>query len=100
MGKGKKDKVGYSLLTLVKLRLPFLAMVEESNENLGQLLTVLGSQDEAILGAIDTLTAAQGASGEVTEDEDQDMVYEDGHFVPLVGGLLLHLDEDLVERGR
>jgi hypothetical protein len=28
------------------------------------------------------------------------MVYEDGHFIPLVGGLLLHLDEDLVERGR
>jgi len=38
--------------------------------------------------------------GEAAEDEDQDMVYEDGHFVPLVGGLLLHLDEDLVERGR
>ena len=47
-----------------------------------------------------TLAAAQGAGGEVAEDEDQDMVYEDGHFVPLVGGLLLHLDEDLVERGR
>jgi hypothetical protein len=28
------------------------------------------------------------------------MVYEDGHFIPLVGGLLLHLDEDLVEQGR
>ena len=27
------------------------------------------------------------------------MVYEDGHFVSLVGGLLLHLDEDQVERG-
>jgi hypothetical protein len=32
-------------------------------------------------------------------DEDQDMVCEDGHFVHLVGGLLLHLDEDLVELG-
>jgi hypothetical protein len=30
-------------------------------------------------------------SDEVLEDEDEDMVYEDGHFVPLVGGLLLHL---------
>ena len=26
------------------------------------------------------------------EDEDKDMVYEDSHFVPLVGGLLLHLE--------
>ena len=47
-----------------------------------------------------TLAAAQGAGGEVTKDEDQDMVCEDGHFVPLVGGLFLHLDEDLVEQGR
>ena len=34
------------------------------------------------------------------KDEDQGMVCEDGHFVPLIGGLLLHLDEDLVERGQ
>jgi hypothetical protein len=39
-------------------------------------------------------------NGEATEDEDQDMVYEDGHFIPLIRGFLLHLDEDLVERGR
>jgi hypothetical protein len=38
--------------------------------------------------------------GEAAKDEDQDMVYEDGHFIPLVGGLLLHLDEDLVEWGQ
>ena len=44
-----------------------------------------------VLGAIDILVAAQGASGEALEDEDEDMVYEDGHFVPLVGGLLHHL---------
>ena len=60
---------------------------------------LLGSQDEAIPGAIDTLGASQGAGSEAAEDEDQDMVCEDGHFVPLVGDLLLHLDEDLVERG-
>ena len=36
----------------------------------------------------------------MAKDEDQDMVCEDGHFIPLVGGLLLHLDEDLVERGQ
>jgi len=37
------------------------------------------------------------SGGEVAEDENQDMVYEDGHFIPLVWGLLLHLDEDQVE---
>jgi hypothetical protein len=37
-----------------------------------------------------TLTAAQGARGETAEDKDQDIVYEDVYFVPLVGGLLLH----------
>jgi hypothetical protein len=78
----------------------FPAAVEESDENLGQLLMVLGSQDEAILGAIETLAAAQGASGEATEDEKKDMVCADCHFVPPVGGLLLHLDKDLVEQGR
>ena len=35
---------------------------------------VLGSRDEAIPGAIDTLTAAQAADGEAAEDEDQNMV--------------------------
>ena len=38
------------------------------------------------------LVAAQGAGGEVAEDNDQDNVYEDVYFVPLVVGLLLHLD--------
>jgi len=60
---------------------------------------ILGSRDEAILGATDTLAATKGVGGEAAEDEDQDIVCEDGHFVPLVGSLLLHLDEDLVERG-
>jgi hypothetical protein len=32
-----------------------------------------------------TLAATQGVGGEVAEDED-------GHFVPLVGCLILHLD--------
>jgi hypothetical protein len=70
----------------------FPATVEESSKNLGQLLTVLESRDEAVLGAIDTLAAAQGVGSEATEDEDEDMVCEDGHFFPLLGGLLLHLD--------
>ena len=42
-------------------------------------------------GATDTLATAQGTGGEALEDEDEDMVYEDGHFIPLIGGLLLHL---------
>jgi hypothetical protein len=32
------------------------------------------------LGATDTLAVAQGAGGEALEDEDEDIVYEDGHF--------------------
>ena len=60
-------------------------MVEESDENMGQLLMVLGSRDEAILGATNTLAAAQGAGSEAVEDEDQDMVYEDGTSVLLLG---------------
>ena len=39
-----------------------------------------------------TLVAAQGASGEAVEDKDQDIISEDVYFVPLIGGLLLHLD--------
>ena len=69
----------------------FPAALEESGDNLGQLLTVLGFGDEAVPAAIDTLAAAQGVGGEALENEDEDMVYEDGHLVPLVGGLLLHL---------
>jgi len=50
-----------------------------------------------VLVAADTLAAAQEASGETVEDEDQDMVYEDAHSLHLVGDLL-HLDKDLLER--
>jgi hypothetical protein len=39
-------------------------------------------------------------SGEAVEDKDQGIVCGDVYFVPLVGGLLLHLDLDLVERGQ
>ena len=70
----------------------FPAAIEKSGNNLGQLLMVIGFRDNAVLGATDTLAAEQGAGGEATEDEDQDMVCEDGRFVPLIGGLLLHLD--------
>ena len=70
----------------------FPAVIEESSDNLGQLLTVLRFRDEAVPGATYTVAAPQGAGGEALEDEDEDMVYEDGHFITLVGGLLLHLE--------
>ena len=53
---------------------------------------VLGFGDEMVLGATDTLATTQGAGGETLEDEDEDMVCEDGLFVPLVRALLLHLE--------
>ena len=71
----------------------FLGAIEEFGNNLGQLLLVLGVQDEVVLGAVDTLAAAQGAGGEAVEDEDQDMVCEDAHSLHLVGDLL-HLDKN------
>jgi hypothetical protein len=89
MGKGKKVKRGVFTVDADELVFAFPAAIEEFSDNLGQLLTVLGFRDEAVSGATDTLAAAQGASSEALEDEDEDMVYEDGHFIPLVGGLLL-----------
>jgi hypothetical protein len=70
----------------------FPVAIHKSSDKLSQLLTVLGFGDEAVPGATHTLAAAQGAGGEATEDKDQDIIYEDVYFVPLVGGLLLHLD--------
>jgi hypothetical protein len=52
---------------------------------------VLGFRDQAVPGATYTLAAAQGVGGEVAEDKDQGIVYEDVYFILLVGGLL-HLD--------
>jgi hypothetical protein len=52
----------------------FPGAIEEFDNNLGQLLSVLGIRDEMVPGVVDTLAAAQGASGEAMEDEDQDMV--------------------------
>ena len=49
---------------------------------------VLRFEDEVVLGATNTLAVVQGVGSEALEDEDEDTVYEDSHFVPLVGGLL------------
>jgi hypothetical protein len=73
------------------LAFAFPVAIHESGDKLGQLLTVLKFEDEAILGATHTLVATQGAGGEATEDKDQGVVYEDVYYIPLVGGLL-HLD--------
>ena len=70
----------------------FPVAIHESSDKLGQLLMVLRFGDEAVPGATHTLAAAQGVGCEVVEDKDQDFVCEDVYFVPLVGGLLLHLD--------
>ena len=53
---------------------------------------VLRFRDEAVAAATHTTIALQGVGGEVAEDKDQDFFCEDVYFVPLVGGLLIHLD--------
>ena len=70
----------------------FLVAIHESCDKLGQLLMVLGFRDKAVPGATHTLAATQDAGSEAAEDKDQDIIYEDVYFIPLVGGLLLHLD--------
>ena len=72
--EGQEGQGGDFTVDVGEVVFAFLAVVEESDENLGQLLTILGSRDEAILGAKDTLATAQGVGGEAAEDEDQDMV--------------------------
>ena len=89
-GEGQEGQGEVFTVDADELVFAFPATIEESGDNLGQLLTVLGFGDEAVLGATDTLAAAQGVGGEVLKDEDEDMVYEDSYFVPLVGGRPLH----------
>ena len=73
MRKGKKDKEGCSPVT-GEVAFAFPGAIEESDNNLGQLLSLLGVLDEVVPGAADTLAAAHGAGGEVAKDENQDMV--------------------------
>jgi hypothetical protein len=63
-----------------------LSVVEEASHSTRHQLIVV--RDEVLLGATDTFTAEQGASGEVVEDLDNDIVREAGQCIPLVGGLL------------
>jgi hypothetical protein len=73
-GKGQEGQGRVFTGDAGEVAFAFLGVTEESGNNLGQLLLVLDVQDEVVLEAIDTLVAAQGAGGEVAEDEDQDMV--------------------------
>jgi len=51
----------------VAIALP-LAAIEEANNSLGKLLTVIGVGEDALTGATNTLAATQGPRGEVAED--------------------------------
>ena len=53
--------------------------------------------DEAVLGATDTFAAKQGAGGEAAEDLDNGIIREAGQYVPLVGGLLYFVSNDITE---
>jgi hypothetical protein len=66
MGKGKKEEGQGGVFTVDsgEVAFAFLAAIEGSGDNLGQLLMVLKFGDEAVLGAIETLAAAQGVGGE------------------------------------
>jgi hypothetical protein len=59
-GKGNKDKEGRSPVMLVKWGAIPPAVVEEANNNLGNLLTVVGVRDDALPGATYKLVVAQG----------------------------------------
>ena len=57
MGRARRTR-GVFTIDTCEVVFAFPAAVEESGENLGQLLTILRSRDEAIPGATDTLAAA------------------------------------------
>jgi hypothetical protein len=91
VGKGKKEKEGYSPVKLVNRRLPFQLPYMNMTTNQGSSLRYSNSEMRRYQER-HTLAVAQGAGGEVAEDKDQDFVCEDVYFVLLVGGLLLYLD--------
>ena len=58
MGEGQEGQGGVFTVNADELAFAFPAAIEESDDNLGQLFTVLRFRDEAVLGAIDTLATA------------------------------------------
>jgi hypothetical protein len=71
-----------------EVSIAILIVVKEAGHSLGQLLMVVGVQDEVFLGATYTFTIEQGAGGEVPEVLKNDIVREAGQCIPLVSGLL------------
>ena len=53
--------------------------------------------DEAVLGATDKLVAEQGAGGEAAKDLDNGIIREAGQCVPLVGGLLYFVCNEITK---
>ena len=57
-GEGQEGQGGVFTGDAGEVAFAFLGAIEESDNNLGQLLSVLGIQDEVVPGAADTLAAA------------------------------------------
>jgi len=55
------------------------------------------SEIRHFLGATDTFAAEQGAGEEAVEDLDNGIVREAGQCVPLVGGLLHFISNEITE---
>ena len=58
---------------------------------------VVGVRDEVFLGVTDTFAAEQRAGGEVAEDLENNILHEAGQCVPLVGGLLHFICNEITE---
>ena len=65
-----------------------LTIEEKAGHSLDIFLLLLVVRDEVSLGATDTFVVEQGASREVEEDLENNILREAGQCVPLVGGLL------------
>ena len=68
--EGQEGQGGVFTSDVGEVAFAFLGAIEESSNNLGQLLLVLGVRDEVVPGAVDILAATQGAGGEAAADED------------------------------
>ena len=53
--------------------------------------------DEVVSGATDTFAAEQGAGREATEDLNNGIVCEAGQCIPLVGGLLHFVSNEITK---
>ena len=88
MLKGKNSKEGAYTRDASEVLIAVIAVIEEADHSLGQILMVGGVWDEVSLGATDTFVAEQGADVEAMEDLDNGIVHEAGQCVPPIGGLL------------